>query len=208
MRKYVTDTEWATRQLIALVYDEKKRLSLFQTQLDHIKKTRDFLYWDFSSSDLQEDFIDSQVQFKYVKLAEYVKNTQPLYEETKEQVTEIEEHIANLDQSYRVICGAILQIAKQGISTVHGRLHKCPTGRPIGSTALSVVIWQARNQTMHYEMNKYDPPVCDCFAILERECGPQFSLASHGEENLAHHVIELLGWTDYSAFETDMFSLA
>jgi len=208
MRKYVADTEWATRHLIALVYDEKKRLSHYQSQLDQITKTKDFLYWDFSNSDLQEDFDDAHLQFKYGKLSEYVKNTQSLYEDAKKQVAETEEHIANLDQSYRVICGAILQIAKQGISTVHGRLNNCPTGRLIGSTALSVVIWQARNQTMHYEMNKYDPPVRDCFEILEREFGQQFSLASHGGENLAHHVIELLGWTDYSAFETDMFSLA
>jgi len=208
MRKYVADTEWATRQLIALVYDEKKRLSHYQSQLEQITITKESLYWDFSSSDLQEDFNDSQVQFKFVKLAEYIKNTQPLYEEAKKQVAEMEEHIANLDQSYRVICGAILQIAKQGISTVHGRLNNCPTGRLIGSTALSVVIWQARNQSMHYEMTKFDDPVIKCFDSLEREFGSQFSLTGHPAENLAHQVIELLAWTDYSVFETDMLSLA
>src|SRR4051794_20405960 len=61
-----------------------------------------------------------------------------------------QELLANLTSTYAVIAGAILQIAKQGLSLSHGPLGNCPAGRGIGSQTLSTVIWQGRNQAMHY----------------------------------------------------------
>jgi hypothetical protein len=55
--------------------------------------------------------------------------------------------------SAAALASALLQIGRQGVSNVHGG-PILPAGRPIGTQALSVVLWEARNQAMHWETGK------------------------------------------------------
>ncbi len=111
--------------------------------------------------------------------------------------------------AYEVLCGGLLQIAKQGISFTYGKncLATCPTGRPIGSETLRNVIWQGRNQAEHFEEGSFKPAVVQCFANLEKSVGPQFSLPTQPAKNLAAHVIDALKWHTYEAYEKDMAAL-
>jgi len=106
--------------------------------------------------------------------------------------------------SRSVIAGGVLQIAKQGISQVYSGLHACPNGRSLGAEPLKNVIWQARNQTTHFEEGQYSNAVRRCFRNLESQYGPRFQLA---RENLAFEVLQALGWRSYSAYERDMHTL-
>jgi hypothetical protein len=104
------------------------------------------------------------------------------------------------------IAGSLLQCAKQGISLCHGGLGRCPNGRAFGSQFLKDVIWQGRNQAMHWEEGNLSPRVRECFDKLAREVKPSF--ADYRERNMAVDVIDSLGWVDLTKFRADMHSLA
>lgn len=112
--------------------------------------------------------------------------------------------VENLRSAHSAIAGAILQIAKQGISFIYGPLGNCPIGRAVGSQHLSNVIWQGRNQSMHYEEGANKPATIACFAALEADFGPGFQL---GRTNLAAEVLRVLGWVEYEVYEADMATL-
>jgi hypothetical protein len=103
--------------------------------------------------------------------------------------------------------GALLQSAKQAISYTYRGLTACPRGRNVGSQSIKDVIWQARNQAVHFEAGKYDPLVLKCFQQLEADFGPDFSLTSNPKQNLAERVVTLLDWKSYDDYEKDMTQL-
>ena len=80
-------------------------------------------------------------------------------------------------------------------------LTKCPDGRIIGQESLKNIIWQGRNQAMHFEEGKYRKVVVKCFTKLEINFGNRFELS---DKNLAYDVLMLLGWESYTAYEKDM----
>jgi BMFP domain-containing protein YqiC len=104
------------------------------------------------------------------------------------------------------LAGDLLQHAKQGISMVHGSLGGCPPGRAIASRDLKDVIWQARNQAIHWEEGKLSPPVQDCFNSLAKEVDTRFR--DYLTRSMAMDVVDLLGWRDLHAFEADLLLLA
>jgi hypothetical protein len=112
--------------------------------------------------------------------------------------------------SLAALAGAILQIAKQGISTNYGTPlpADCSTGRMIGSQNLRTVIWEGRNHSMHYEDAKPRDGVKNCFRGLEASFGKQFSLSAHPGANLSVLVVTELGWLSYDVYEQDMLSLS
>ncbi|HEY8996174.1 MAG TPA: hypothetical protein VIM71_16025 [Lacunisphaera sp.] len=111
-------------------------------------------------------------------------------------------------QSTAILCGALLQLAKQGLASVHGSKANIPIGRVIGGTNLRNVIWEGRNQTMHFEEfpgKPYNPSVTACFQALEAGYGAKFAL---GAKNLSVEIIDLLDWRTLQKYENDMSSLA
>jgi hypothetical protein len=90
---------------------------------------------------------------------------------------------------------------------VHGSRKNAPEGRAIGSLTLRDIIWQGRNQSIHYEDERFNPPVVTCFSAPEKEHGEQFSLTKHIGQNRAKQVVHLLGWTSYEGYREDMAGL-
>lgn len=109
--------------------------------------------------------------------------------------------LGTIEDSLNIIAGSVLQISKQGISSVYGSLMNCPSGRILGGETLKNIVWQGRNQAMHFEESNYNQKVIDCFANLKLDYGSRFSL---GNKNLAYEVVRLLGWTSYNNYENDM----
>jgi hypothetical protein len=72
------------------------------------------------------------------------------------------------------LAAAILQLAKQGISIVHGEPNNCPPGRTLSSQTLRNVIWQARNQVLHREEGRFSQAVQTCFDTLANHYGAPF----------------------------------
>jgi hypothetical protein len=108
--------------------------------------------------------------------------------------------------SLAATAGTILQFAKQGISMVHGGPGTCPPGRTIGTAeSLKNVIWQGRNQAIHWEEGKLTDAVTTCFGHLTSDFGKPFDDVFAG--SLAFRVVHLLGWRTWGEFATDMSSL-
>lgn len=77
----------------------------------------------------------------------------------------------------------------------------------LGSLALRDIIWQARNQSMHYEEGSFKKALVDLFSMLEAEQGLQFSLTAHAKQNRAKQVLDALGWESYDSYLRDMQAL-
>jgi len=107
--------------------------------------------------------------------------------------------------STSALSGALLQYAKQAISLVHGSIAPCPSGRAIGSQDLKTIIWQGRNQAIHWEDSSLSTATEQCFAAMSRDFDPKF--ADHGKRSLAMDVIDLLGWRGVEKFREDLLSL-
>ncbi len=104
-----------------------------------------------------------------------------------------------------LMAGAVLQFAKHGLSLVHGGIQACPNGRQVHGVDLKSVIWQRRNQSMHWEEGQPRPPVVQCFDAL-KATDPVFG--NYLTQNMAFEIVRLLGWREFADFEADMISLA
>lgn len=201
MNQYLSDTEYAVKNLIELASRETKKLKSLQDQYNSDKHLQR-LWEAYCSSDLSEDNSDVNVQHNFIKMAQYA-SSKPEFQQIQTLKIGIDSH----EYAIHAIAGAILQIAKQGISVVHGDLKFAPNGRLIKSVPLKDIIWQGRNQAIHFEEGSFNKQVVDLFSRLESACGKEFSLSEFTKQSRAKQVLSLLGWVEYSAYLEDMQDL-
>lgn len=200
---YADETEYASRNLIELVGHEEKRLADLTAALRGEEAKYRVNKWDFETSDLNDDFSDAYVQAAFHRMAKAHQEAQKL----KGEVETLQASIGTKQFAIQAICGALLQIAKQGISLVHGSLAAAPPGRIVGGAPLKEIIWQGRNQALHYEDGNFRPAVVTLFGLLEQAYGQDFALANHVHQSRAKQLVRLLGWTDHNIFDNDLRSL-
>lgn len=203
MHQYIIDTEFAAKNLLALANEEESKVQELTEQVKEVEARLRVDKWDFESSDLNDDFSDVYVMGAFGRMAKTAQHA----EELQTRLASLQVSLGTHQQAIQAIAGSILQIAKQGISIVYGGLEAAPEGRKIGTVSLKEVIWQSRNQAMHYEEGKNKKYVTDLFATLEQEQGAQFSLTSHPNQSRAKQILTLLGWTSYESYMNDMRSL-
>ena len=68
------------------------------------------------------------------------------------------------------------------------------------------MIWQGRNQALHWEEGKFSDPVKKCFEQLILDFGAKFS--GYTTNNMALEVVEVLDWKTFDKFKADLLSLA
>ena len=203
MHQYLQDTEYAVQHLLRLATDEEVQLKTLTDTLRQTEAQLKIHQWDFQSSDLNEDFSDAYVMAAYGRAKRAAQET----DRPKVEIAKLQASVGARQQATQALAGAVLQIAKQGISVVHGGPATAPTGRTVGTLFVRDIVWQARNQSMHYEEGNFKKALTELFANLETERGPQFSLAAHPKQNRAKQVLDLLGWSSYSAYKQDMQAL-
>lgn len=110
-----------------------------------------------------------------------------------------------------ILYGTLLQIAKQAISIAHknnGR--NCDLGREVAGLPIAQIIWDARNQALHFEENKKPPNTNtkDTFDQLVATYGNDFSLEENEGINLARSVVRnILEWKHSEIFNSDLQSI-
>jgi hypothetical protein len=119
----------------------------------------------------------------------------------KATLLRLEETVASRAFSRCALSSALLQYAKQGISIVHGRLASAPAARLFHGLDLKDVIWQGRNQALHWEDGNLHPPAVACFETLK---AADAVVGDYRTRNLAFEIVRLLGWSDWAAFERDL----
>ncbi len=193
MHPYLNDTKHAVEGVFSLLSSERSALAKKGLAITQMETSERELF-----EAMKRDGADSTDIIELLGIAESKRSFQKDY-------SEIELSIKNLRSAHNSLAGAILQIAKQGISVAHKGLSKCPSGRCVGTTEfVKNVIWQSRNQSMHYEEGNYSSQVKSCFSNLAIDFGRHLSLAS---DNLAIDVLDVLGWSSYSNYESDMMVL-
>jgi len=194
MNPYIVETKYATNNLINR---EEERLKAFYIHLTEHKKRHEILYKDFFRKDLDpyENFTEADMMRSFYYQADYDKEfLTPL----RSAISEVENSIEAKKESIQALSGALLQIAKKGISIVHGGLNFCPDGRFIKTEPIKNIIWQGRNQSLHFEIGSFHTPVVNCFNALGIPINNQ---------NSAKLIIDLLGWTSDKNYQDDMVLL-
>ncbi len=109
--------------------------------------------------------------------------------------------------SVAALSGNLLQYAKQGLSLRYGKNRDgCPVGRVLAGLPAHEIMWQGRNQAMHWEEGNPHLPVVRCFEQLA--CNADVSFSRYRERSLAFEVVNLLGWKTVADFNCDMLLYA
>ena len=189
-KQYISDTDYASKALQNAIVADHDKLSFLSKELSVLSSAASSLSERFDMEEGQEDFDPIQLQFRYVI-------AQQKHHEASEVASKkslLQQELQDRYCSLSILSGALIQIAKQGISVVYGS-KSGPAGiRQIAGQQLHAVIWEARNQSMHYEEGNPYPAVVAVFNALQASHGDAFSLTIHHKENLAYEVVKILGW--------------
>lgn len=184
MHPYITQTEYAASNLISLIHSETNQLNDLQNKKSKLQVHHNELYQRFLGLDSDPDgnYVDAQIMQSYIVQHKYNESQiSPI--DKKIQATQLA--TVAKEESIKALSGALLQIAKQGISIVHQRLKNAPNCRLIMEQPIKNIIWQGR----------YNIHVKGCFEQLN------IPLAN---ENLAKEIIDLLEWNSYEQYCSDM----
>ena len=114
-----------------------------------------------------------------------------------------EAKIAARSFSVASLSGNLLQYARQGLSLRYGKNRDdCPVGRELVGIPVHEIIWQARNQALHWEERNPHSPVVRCFEQLAANATAKFS--EFRNRSMAYEVVSLLGWKTSEDFNRDM----
>lgn len=143
----------AASNIIDLIMHDWRELEKSSKSYHKVKENLHFYQQQLYAADISDDLSPMQLQYEYLQCN---KRTENLSKQEQFLISQIERLKNLIDaKSFTIssLCGALLQISKQGISIVHRGLGSCPNGRSIGNEALKNIILQWRNQSMHYEEN-------------------------------------------------------
>jgi hypothetical protein len=204
INSYLSEIKHAASSVISLVWAEHQQVKELQAQVVQLNAEVHDGYRRASAWSDSED-PDDVMAGAGIQWATYFGPDKQRHG-VADHLTQANERLSARAFSRSSMAASLLQYAKQGISITHASVDACPDGYTIGTQVLKQVIWQGRNQSLHWEEGKPRPPIRNCFDLLTAQIGPQFAL--YETQNLAFEVVALLGWVNYEAFETDLSSLA
>lgn len=148
MKQYLKQTKFSTKNLIRLIYKEEFKINQLKKNLENMR----LLFQQLESKFLLEDQFDVHANHHYGQLKIWMNKKRKLMD----KIALTEKSLVAKDFSVRSLSGALLQIAKQGISIKHQTLSSCPNGREIkAGLNLKDVIWNSRNQSLHFEDGEF-----------------------------------------------------
>ncbi|MCD5972321.1 hypothetical protein [Pseudomonas quasicaspiana] len=108
------------------------------------------------------------------------------------------------NNTLNIIAGSFLQVARQAIEMRYGaKVGDCTQlGRLVSGALARDIIWQGRNQAMHYE--DVDGGWSPLFLTLNQHHAGVFT---PGNTSRAMAIIEVLGWLRFGQYEADMMDL-
>lgn len=203
INSYLSEIEHAARSVIGLVWTEHREVEELQSQIMKLNTEVHDGYRRAAAWNDSEDPDDFMVGVG-IEWDTYFGPDKQRHG-VQDQLTQAQGQLAARAFSRSSMAASLLQYAKQGISITQPSLDACPDGRLIGTQGLKHVIWQGRNQSLHWEDGKPHRAVRACFDLLTTQADQQFAL--YETQNLAFEIVALLGWVSYEAFETDLRSL-
>lgn len=199
MNEYLKNTEYAAKSLFGAITHESDDLT-------RLLKEREGARAKEQGYDLAFQARISQPSAHYW-YGEWYKAAQEK-KEVEFKVAELELRIADREFSVDTLAGAVLQIAKQGISTVRGKPDNCPSTREVFGQQIARIVFEGRNQALHYEEPKrVDDKCMELFTGLADAGADQRLRDARAGVNLAALVLDTLEWNDYETYLKDMTTL-
>ncbi|WP_242154415.1 hypothetical protein [Sphingomonas sp. BAUL-RG-20F-R05-02] len=201
MPTYLAEVQHAASSLIALIWAEHDAVEHATDQLDKLTAAanRDYDRVDFMvRNDLDDDGIGTFLHWET-----YFGVDKERYH-AAEDVSGLEEVRDARRQSRAAMSGALLQIAKQGLSQIHGKPATIPPGRTVMSVDLKTIIWEGRNQSLHWEEGNPRPAIVTCFGSL---AAADSVFGGYATTNLAFETIKALEWRNWETYEADLLSI-
>jgi hypothetical protein len=204
MNQYLADIEYAATGVITQIWKEQTEISRLDAEVVRLSRIAEDKYRRAEAMQQNDDMDDYMMGVGLMWDAYFTEDKEAFHK--KKELDAIRQTYLTHEFAINSLSGALLQFAKQGISIVHGGTRNCPNGRSIGSQHLKDVIWQGRNQSIHYEEANFSHAVVTCFNTLAADIDPKFS--RYTAANMAFDIIDLLQWKTFADFQTDMMSLA
>jgi hypothetical protein len=204
MPEYLKEIEHAASETLRLAWSEQKQfeeLDAFIARLtEQIEESARRVEWLIDNPEFDDDLQSTAMHwdsyFGPEKDKFYAEKSKP----------ELQALLNLRKFSTDALSGNMLQYGKQAISFVHAKLGACPDGRIIGTQPLKNIVWQSRNQALHWEEGTFKPPVTACFDSLAKEVDLKFG--EFNTRNMASDVVALLAWREFADFEKDMLLMS
>lgn len=201
---YLSEIRHAVNIVVSEIYREQDVLNKTRNELDSLRKATNSEYRRAESLSSDPD-LDDEGLGTGAHWDTYFGVDKDRYEKNAEHEV-IAQRVAARQFSVAALSGSLLQYGKQGISLHYGKNREgCPDGRTICGLPISEIIWQSRNQALHWEDGTFDARTTKCF---ERLAESNQVFARYSDRSLAFEVVKLLGWKDADAFFHDMQSLS
>lgn len=203
IENYLADRKYAIQGIFQLLNIETGEIEKLTLEIEELRHTARILRLIAIEENEDEESLEEKLSENDEFLASLCLDSDA--DGKKNRIEILNEVLMEKKDSITTFSMCLLQIAKQGISSIYGENKNSCTiiGRNISSNlSLRDIIWEGRNQAIHYEGN-YRNNITECFRILTTEFGEQFNL-SNSKENKAKYIIDLLGWKDFESFEKDL----
>lgn len=202
---YLPEVEHAVNTVLSELHTEHEHLARLKIELSALTAATDDGYRraDFlrMNPDLDDDGLGTAIHWDT-----YFGPDKDRHHKAND-VGAAETRVTARSFSVAALSGNLLQYAKQGISLQYGKGRDgCPIGREIGGLPLHEIIWQGRNQALHWEDGAFHAKTTALFEHLAANVAPAF--ADYKTRSVAYDVITLLGWRTTDDFMRDMRSLA
>jgi hypothetical protein len=175
MPGYLHEIKHAASETLRLVWFEHQQVEELQRKIAsataEVQDAAERLECLQSNPDMDDDNLSTAIYWDT-----YFGPDKDRYYAEKSKV-EVESSIALRRFLTDAQSGSILQYAKQGISLVHHGPAGCPAGRTLHGQSLKNIIWQSRNQAMHWDEGKFSQAVQDCFQALARDVDSRFRIS-------------------------------
>lgn len=193
IKEYIKELEVASSALIDSIWKEYEQVKGVDMQIKKLLQMSSKRY--------------KQIRIRYSDVDNLINSEGSAWKSHLDEefyVKKLRQQLDTHTYSVEALCSALLQIAKQGISLVYRGLHSCPNGRKIGRRYLKEIIWEGRNQTMHYEEGNCRSPIVNLFSDLAKD---NAVFNKYNTYNLAFEIIKLLNWTSIDRYNKDLLTM-
>lgn len=200
MKRYLQETRFAASSLIEIIWSDFAKLEVIDAQLKVLTNEFEFKRQVFLANEFHPaaNHYHAQAAQAYAGMSESKI-------EFENKVHGLTESIEAKSASISALSGAILQLAKQCISLRYGRPQNAPDGPDVDGISVKEIIWEGRNQSIHYENPKeISDGVVGLFKRLDASRNDGVVWNPRSQINFAFEVVSFLGWSTYENYERHM----
>lgn len=203
---YLNEIEFASKKIFEAIWDDFNKTDKLKREIEHESKIIQLEYNRAIAMQMYAEDPDDVMAGVGLYWENYFRTDKNVYHKN-EKLVDLTKLLAARELSLTTLCGDLLIHAKNGISLIYKDPKKWPTGRYIGTQALSKVILESRNQSTHvYEAivnGKYkNVHISTCFNTLAKDIDNVF--ADYLKRDMSFDIIKCLGWTTYEKYKADI----